>query len=208
MTQSIAEEQKIEQRDGVILARGSLSIRELDKVLKMAPKGAVIHPNGARMLGVDWLIGTPDAIERVLAPMKNGEMPVANPATETGLSNAARRWLDLGERGESSNALFAVMHNYPEAKGSRDNDGYWPHPVDPSDLRRCVKMLRETEVEQYVDRAAERISALSPEWAGLMQCWSELVATLDAEMSLPRQPDGSLPAPKTYKMMKLAIKDQ
>lgn len=104
------------------------------------------------------------------------------------LSDEATAWMTDGEKGQSSKAIFSHMTGWPAEYPNES-------PHDPSDLRRCVLLLRRVpEFAVRIDEMATRSKA----WAGLIAVWPQLVASLDDEMS--RGPN----APKTYALMKKA----
>lgn len=107
-------------------------------------------------------------------------------------------WLACGERGISSNTIVEHLTGL-NALGFRPGS----HPWDPDDLSRCIKLL------EACPNLAERFDDMrdvSPVWAGLVDAWSELVATFDDEAPGWRERRcGS--APKTYARMRKLIAD-
>lgn len=107
-------------------------------------------------------------------------------------------WLACGERGLSSEAIFT------HTTGMEARDVYYrnrfEHPLDPDDLRRCVRLLEAVpECRDHFNRMAE----CSQSWAELVKVWGKLVESLDAEA--PGWRDGERGnAPKTYDMMQVA----
>lgn len=108
-------------------------------------------------------------------------------AKTTGMSDAAQQWILHGERGSSSNTMFAVLSGGALAGRS--------HPHDPADLKRCRLLLEQ--VPEFAARIGE-MASVSKEWAGLVAIWPSLCATMDAECDW-RKGQGS--APRTYRMM-------
>lgn len=105
-------------------------------------------------------------------------------------------WLASGERGASSNTIVQHLTGLDALGGWRGS-----HPWDPDDLRRCIKLLEACPIlaERFDD-----MRDVSPEWAGLVAAWSELVATFDSEVPGWRdRRSGS--APKTYARMRQII---
>lgn len=98
------------------------------------------------------------------------------------------RWLAFGERGVSSETIVSQLTGLQVRSLS--------HPHDPDDLRRCVLML--DACPSLAARIGEMRSA-SPEWAALVDVWSELVESLRSETAAGRQ------APITYALMRKAI---
>lgn len=82
-------------------------------------------------------------------------------------------WLANGERGLSSNAMYARF----TGKAARGAHG--DHPYDPADFRRCELLLREVPMfRDYLPMMAD----VSPEWAALVDHWGELVALAESEV--------------------------
>lgn len=75
-------------------------------------------------------------------------------------------WLAKGERGTSSETIVAFLWKLPIT-------GRWgmTHPLDPSDLRRCLLLLQASPETRA--RLPE-MNAVSPEWRGLVERWDEL----------------------------------
>lgn len=69
------------------------------------------------------------------------------------------------------------------------------YPHDPDDLRRCILFLDAAEAHDKV----QLMASVSPQWAGLVRRWGDLVATFKEEMAAGKS------APKTYAMMREAI---
>ncbi|WP_150129310.1 hypothetical protein [Bosea sp. RAC05] len=80
-----------------------------------------------------------------------------------------RLWLENGETGNSSAAIFGWM------------TGRWvkaSHPLDTDDLRRCVLLLRR--FPEWQERMLE-MTELSPEWRAIATNWARLQAAFVAE---------------------------
>lgn len=110
------------------------------------------------------------------------------------LSDAAIQWLALGERGVSSEAIFAKLTGIPV----RDYRWLNTHPHDPDDLYRCRKLLEA--VPEFRARLSE-MATVSPVWAALVEHWDELCTLMDLEA-----PDWRMRgtwAPNTYQRMKI-----
>lgn len=98
-------------------------------------------------------------------------------------------WLANGERGISSETIVEVLTDTPCSRGwGRD------HPADPDDLWRCERLLRAVPLLRV---KFPLMASVSPQWAGLVKRWDELVKLLEEE-------SGGVEywsAPKTYKAM-------
>jgi hypothetical protein len=101
------------------------------------------------------------------------------------------QWLAGGERGISSDAMVEQLTGMATSDWRRVQD--WP--VDPSDFRRCQKLMDQVPtLRPLLPRMADR----SPGWAALLMVWDE-VATLVAE----ELPSGR--APKAYALMRRTL---
>lgn len=100
------------------------------------------------------------------------------------------KWMETGERGASSNTIFAALSGSPVRRGSA-------HPLDPADLRRC-RLLLET-VPGFVPMFP-KMADISTQWGRFVEAWSVLCGQFDAEC--PDWRTGKGAAPQTYEMMK------
>jgi len=110
------------------------------------------------------------------------------------LSKAAANWLADGERGLSSEQMFETFTGLPCR--SRHFRNVPCHPHDPSDLRRCMELLKS--VPEFHGRM-QAMRGVSSAWSRLVDRWDELTALLEQEMA-DKCNKGR--APKTYEMMK------
>lgn len=169
---------------------GAIPLGDFGVLLKLVPDGAVMNLRAAKHLGAAIVAGMPEDTEKLL------ELPACDAiqadvfiAKHKGLSEQAQKWLLSGERGLSSETMFAVFSG-----GEVDDDP--SHPHDPDDLRRCRMLLEQ--VPEFAPRIGE-MAAVSHEWARLVAMWDVLCKTMDAECDW-RNGKGS--ARKTYAMMK------
>jgi hypothetical protein len=88
-------------------------------------------------------------------------------------------WIINGKTGESSITIFAVM------VGVKCENHYPGHPYDSGDFGRCSDLLRL--IPEWRERLPE-VSALYPEWRGLVEHWDELEALYQAEKEADRCP--------------------
>lgn len=106
-------------------------------------------------------------------------------------------WLVTGNRGISSNTMVEVFEGMPRGTLA----GRWSlagsHPHDPSDLRRCIRLL--DAVPAYRARIQE-MCEVSITWCVLVQAWGKLEAMLREEV-----PGEHGNAPRTYAEMKRLI---
>lgn len=103
------------------------------------------------------------------------------------IPDTAIKWLDHGERGTSSEAIFSHLTGIPLGRGM------WP-PADAGDLRRCRVLL--AQVPEFAARLSE-MAALSTPWARLVERWDEVCAVMDEESRTGHY------HPRTYELIQL-----
>lgn len=179
----------------VVLGLGPQSKKFITKALKLCGDSAVLAHDVAGMAGATHAIGTPKA----LSAMRKKLVPGSTAATrrkDLARSDAAIQWLASGERGSSSNAIFARLTGFAtEERGYRDGS---PVPRDPADLRRCRLLLEQVPALEPEFR--KRMARASLNWKALVASWDELCKTMDQET--PDWRKGSGRAEKTYALMK------
>ncbi len=187
------------ERGNCVLVRGSLSAAGMRGVTAMCSKKAIISPDLARMLDANFAFGLQADVDTLIAEIKPELEAQANrSAAARGISDAAARWLSIGERGSSSNAIFTHLtgKNACEVGGKKD------HPCDPADVRRCWLLLEDVpELKASFQRMAE----VSPAWSGLVRDWDQIISTMAEEIGDIRKPKRGASAPRTYKLIKNAI---
>lgn len=176
----------------VVLGFGPQAMDWLSKASKICGNTAVIDPDVARMAGANMAAGTPEA----LADLRKRLEPSALQGIEERLTRfpGAARWLAVGERGMSSEALFTRLSGIEV-----DDDASHLHPADPDDFRRCRLML------ESVPALASRLqiaSDLSATWAALIAAWPELCGLMDEESPDWRSPTRTSRANRLYERMR------
>ena len=107
------------------------------------------------------------------------------------------RWYTNGETGLSSKAIAGTVSGYL----LMDSVGF-NVPHDPSDLRRCVLLLRA--VPEARENGLLVLAQKYPMWAELAKVWDELVAKL-IEETHEDLPINGMAAPQTYRLMRHAM---
>ena len=115
------------------------------------------------------------------------------PGADASIEQRAAAWLRDGRVGMSSRAIHDHM------LGLKPKEG-WNHPLDPSDLNRCLLLL---ELIPEWKRRITEMARRSPQWAGLVANWMEIVSTFIDEAGLDWCKAKS--APRTYALMKQAL---
>lgn len=184
----------VTERSGCRLVSGEVPLSAFTSLIDGMPKGAVMDPDAARMLGVKFAFGMPEDLEA----LKKDPLVLANARADAevegvGLSAEAREWLATGERGTSSETIFGRLTGVKFKTES--------HPHDPEDLRRCRLLLEQ--IPEFRPRFAE-VAKVSPEWAAIVAHWDELCSLMDTEAPKWRTKRGS--AGETYRRMLALIK--
>ena len=160
--------------DHIIIAYGPQPIEFLGKAAAFCGHDAVIDSDLGRNAGATFVVGSPRALDALAARLAHGAMATAIEETSgTGISHEAISWLANGERGLSSETMFAHLIGISVC----GPDGQ-SHPYDCSDWRRCQLLLEAVpEVAQRFPKMAE----VSPQWANLISAWPEILMALDED---------------------------
>lgn len=109
---------------------------------------------------------------------KRWHEPVPTPS----LSVAERMifWLEHGERGVSSETIFARLgkgneHPLSECRFSYRHMTSWSHPLDPDDFKRCHKLLEI--IPEWRSRLDE-LKTIGVPWPALVDNWDRLTEML------------------------------
>lgn len=184
--------------DGVVvLAFQPQPLDFISKAAKLCGPDAVMDPDVARMAGANLAAGTPAVLAALRTRLEAGAIAASEKETRgLALPAGAVEWLAAGERGTSSNTMFAVLTGIEAAR-----DGHRGHPRDSADLRRCRLLL------EAVPALAERLALMrneSPEWAALAAAWEEICRVMDDETPDWRDPNCNGVASRTYELIKKA----
>jgi hypothetical protein len=95
------------------------------------------------------------------------------PGLPRGTSTKIAKWLCEGSVGMSS---MAILSHCTTGLFQKTNH----HPYDPSDLRRCMKLL---DAIPALKKRFHRMLKVSPEWSTLWIHWADLTVTLTREMT-------------------------
>lgn len=178
----------------VVLGYGTQPLSFIGKASKLCGENAAMDCDVARMAGASFCFGEPQAIDELRERLGLGAF--ASQARSTpGLSVKATNWLACGSRGISSNTMFTVLIGVDALGGSHGS-----HPLDPSDLDRCLRLLDSVpELRNRLPMMAD----VSPQWAALIDNWVEIEQTHLNEVGLGWSKGGR--AEKTYALMRAAI---
>lgn len=181
----------VSTRAGVTLVRGSVPVPQLVSLMSQAGESAVLSAHLARLAEATFAWGLLEDVASLEATL-TAEILAANP----GLT-PLRRWIAVGQRGQSSDAIAAHLTGDVYAREPR------AHPHDVGDLQRCVQLL--DEVPELAERFRE-MATVSPVWARLVEAWPSLVATLREELGL--QPSSAaVRCPRTSAALQGVLKE-
>lgn len=107
------------------------------------------------------------------------------------LLQRAHAWIVSEDTGLSSETIWATMMGVPHSRPYE--------PSDPSDLGRCLRLLRA--IPEWRERLS-LMSGISIHWDALVQRWDELEASFLREAG-SLDPEWGCGAPETYNLMKL-----
>jgi len=155
---------------GIKVFFGSIPISELATHLAGCPDDWVISPGLGRLVGASMLVGSPEGIDRYRAKAKPGPARRAEvqAVMDAGLSVAAVKWVLCGDRGASSDALFAACTGVDV--GGR-TEGRAVAPSDRADFERCASLQENVPECASVFPAA----MLSPLWTQIVAAWPRLL---------------------------------
>lgn len=109
----------------------------------------------------------------------------------TDVTHRHMEWRNGPDTGTSSIAIWNHMLGFPAGTWG------WSHPLDPDDLKRCVRLL--DEFPEWKERMPE-MAHRSRYWAALVEVWDEIVELLAEEC-----PGRRGRAPKCYAKMREAL---
>lgn len=182
---------------GCRLVRGMIPCASFGILIHGMPKNTIFSPDLARILGVNFAVGRPEDVQRILSDkevQKTALLQVHAQLYGLNLPAEAVEWWALGEHGSSSEAIFIHLSGL---RLSPDQDSK-EHPHDPSDLRRCRLLLEA--VPSFRERLPE-MSEVSREWGQLVAKWDQLCTMMDEECPQWRKGKKG-DANKTYMLMR------
>jgi hypothetical protein len=115
------------------------------------------------------------------------------------IPDSVMKWINYGERGVSSESIVQALFGIPLT-------GRWgiDTPHDPSDLRRCLLLLRDSP-----ETAArfQEMQTVSPRWKRFVKHWSELERVFLEEAGDQGLDGLDWSAPRTFEAMQQLGKD-
>jgi len=195
-----ATQYTIEHRGNCILVFGSVPATAFVALAKLAPRKAVLSTRLAHLAGCSAAMGLSSDVDRLSRELEPAAIArTARRYAGAELSDDVIRWLAIGHRGASSNAMLVHLAGYVPNGAEVDFDPA-SHPHDPDDLNRCRLLL--DQVPEIAPRLGN-MAAVSPAWAGLVSHWNELCSTMDKETRGGRRGR----AEATYALMRRLIRE-
>lgn len=176
-------------RDGVTLVEGMLPLDHFTALVGLAGDGGVLSTYLAQLAQVQWAWGQPEDVDRLAAELK-AQILAARPNM-----TALERWLAVGFRGKSSNAIVGNLRGVYV-------DDLRAHPHDSSDLWTCIKLLDEVP---GLRADLQMMSGVSKEWESLVESWDALEQLLREEAGECWGDGRGWKSPKTYEAMKVVL---
>lgn len=173
----------VETLQGCKIVRGGIPFDDFAALARAQPPEAVMDAHAARLLEATFVLGEPRNIATLITSPEVRERAQARvEARWPDLSPAARTWLAFGQQGQSSQTLFAHLTG---AQGVADRSS---HPHDASDFARCELLLEQVpELRHQLGKMA----GVSPQWAALVNAWTDLVTLMQDEAPAWRNGVGS-----------------
>jgi hypothetical protein len=174
----------VEKIDGCTIVTGSVPITDMVALMQAGGDDDVLDPGLAKIYGACLVCGTPAALKALKASERTRALANAKAERESGgsgISEAAKLWLENGERGLSSETMFTRFTGI-ELDGNRDA------PMDGDDFRRCRLLL--DQVPEFQAKL-HLMKDVSKEWHGLVDSWQELCDVMDEEAPNWRQREGT-----------------
>lgn len=166
----------VEEFLGCTIVTGTVPVMEMVAIMQSGGDTTVMDPGMAKVYGASLVIGTPENLEKLRAAPRTHEMARSKAAAEAGgtnLSENAMKWLEYGERGSSSEAMFSRITGIV-LDGEINTD----HPLDGDDFRRCRLLL---EAVPEFQSKLQLMKDVSTQWHSLVNSWEELCDVMDAE---------------------------
>lgn len=171
---------RVEERDGCRIVHGSVPIQDIGRLTKGLHRKAVMSAHAANLLFATFVIGTPEAIDSLIASTPRPRVP---DSWREALGGACV-WVEEGRVGTSSNFLLNRLTGFDALGWLHDRNltqsavADYGHPRDVGDLHRCRLLLESNSAFQ--PRLGEMADA-SEHWHELVAVWVDLCASMDEE---------------------------
>lgn len=176
----------VEEYLGCTIVTGSVPILEMVAIMRRSGDDGVMDPGMGKVYGACMVIGIPENLEKLRASPRTLELARAKAISDAGsgnLSDDAMKWLEFGERGSSSEAMFSRITGI-----MLDGETNTDHPLDGDDFRRCRLLL---EAVPEFQAKLSLMKDVSTQWHSLVNSWQELCDVMDAEAPLWRDRKGT-----------------
>lgn len=176
----------VEEFLGCTIVTGPVPIMEMVAIMQRGGDDGVMDPGMGKVYGASMVIGTPENLEKLRAAPRTLELARSKASAEAGsanLSEAAMKWLEYGERGLSSEAMFSRFTGI-----ILDGEINTDHPYDGDDFRRCRLLL---EAVPEFQAKLPLMKDVSTQWHSLANSWQELCDLMDNEAPEWRNQSGT-----------------
>lgn len=162
---------EVEYQEACMIVRGAVPVDVFTALASTMPDGSVMSARLAKRFDTSFVAGLPENLERLSAVAPATPLRVGAER----LPKDAVGWLQTGERGASSEAMFdAVFGGHFAASHAASAQT----PGDVSDFARCRLLA-----EQVADVALhlDRVASLSVIWRRIVSAWPQICETLNSE---------------------------
>jgi hypothetical protein len=189
-----AEGYRVETVANCVLVTGDVPAHQFPALTKMVSRKAVLDIHLARLAGVSFAMGL-KADTKALSEQITQRILTMRPNM-----TPLERWLAVGQRGSSSDAMAHHLAGAPLA-GAPCPRSKTAHPHDADDFQRCAVLLAQVpELQPRLPRMAE----VSPTWAALVAAWPAITAELVREGG-PNWQAGEFLAPSTNVLIRAVL---
>lgn len=162
------------------------------------PADSVLNTHLARLAGCTLAAGAPGEIQILIKKLEPYAIQQTKKSLDSQVYTAEQiQWLAIGQRGNSSNAIFERISGRP-APGSTGSTSY---PHDVSDFIRCRLLL---EAVPEFQSKIQLVSDVSLPWSKLVGAWEDICGVMDAEAPDWRNHKGG-PYQKTDRLLRKLI---
>jgi hypothetical protein len=164
----------VEQFEGCTIVIGPVPVMQMVAIMSGGSDDTLIDPGLARIYGASLVAGTPENLDKLRNSSRTKTLAHEKALNERGeaqLSRDAISWLENGERGMSSEAMFTRFTGV-------SLDGECNHPHDADDFRRCRLLL---EAVPEFQGKIHLMKDVSVQWHSLAGYWQELCDLMDEE---------------------------
>jgi hypothetical protein len=157
--------------------QSGISMSALSSISKTCPKGALIDSNLALLFNAVMVIGLPDDLNKLRDYTQTPEFKATLSAhLPSDVAPELKCWVEDGEKGESSKAMFFHLSGLPPDASSKAS--WRVHPVDAESFRKCLLLLEAAPM--LVERLPKMALVTQP-WMAIVNNWQAISDSLVSE---------------------------